>query len=223
MKKARLAAGLGVVVFALGSSVAHAALIVDNGNPSLSNPAGSNLSDTQQAQDFYLASNTSLTSVRFWTLELSSLDYLNSIFWEIRTNASGTPGNTVVASGTANPTRTAATAISVGGTNYNQTQNDFNVNVNNLASGFYWLTLHNGAPNANTFTDFYWSAADTNATVFSGQEMGLSPATSWYTNDQELAFQLYGTSSAVPEPGTLGLVGLALLTTGLIRKASPQD
>ena len=223
MNKARLAAGLGVVVFALGSSSAHAALLVDNGIPSLSNPVGSNLSDTQQGQDFYLASTTSLTSVRFWTLEMSSLDYLNSIFWEIRTNASGTPGNTVIASGTANPTRTATTAISVGGTNFNQNQNDFNVNVNNLASGFYWLTLHNGALSSNTFTDFYWSAADANATAHAGQEMGLNPATSWYTNDQELAFQLYGTSTATPEPGTLGLVGLSLVAAGLIRRTNRQD
>ena len=151
-------------------------------------------------------------------LELSSLDYLNSIFWEIRGNNSGVPGNTLVASGTVAPTRATAGTVSLGGTNFNQFQNDFTVNVNNLASGFYWLTLHNGGINATTFTDFYWSAADTNTTAYLGQEMGLNPLTSWTTNEQELAFQIYGTSVSTPEPATFGLAGFALVLVGLTRK-----
>lgn len=225
MKKSRLAAGLGLAVLTFGSfTPAHAALIVDNGVPTVTNPTGSNLSDTQQAQDFLLSSISSISSIRFWTLELSSADYLNSIFWEIRNNNSGVPGNNVVASGMSSPTRTTAGAIAVAGTNYNQFQNDLTVNVNNLSAGFYWLTLHNGAITSTAQTDYYWSAADANTTAFLGQEKGLNPVTSWSTNEQELAFQLYGTSSAAtPEPATFALGGIALVLMGLSRRTNSLD
>ena len=203
-----------VALLCLGGA-AHASLIFDNGGPSTLNPGASNLSDTQQAQDFLLTSITSLTSVRFWSLEVSSGDFLGSVLWEIRTNRLGVPGSTVVASGTAAPTRTAAgTTLGL-----NQFQNDFNISVNNLAAGTYWLTIHNGPLSSNAFTDFYWSWADPNATAFAGQEFALNPAgTAWTTNDSEAAFQIFGTSSSTPEPGSLILAGVALLTIGLIRK-----
>ena len=222
MKKSRLAAGLGLFVLALSSfTPAHAALIVDNGIPGVINPSGSNLSDTQQAQDFLLSSITSITSIRFWTLELSSTDYLNSIFWEIRNNSSGVPGTGVMAFGTSSSMRTASGTVSIAGTNYNQFQNDLTVNVNNLSAGFYWLTLHNGAITSTSFTDYYWSASDANNTAFLGQEKGLNPLTSWSSNEQELAFQLYGTSSAsTPEPATFGLGGIALIMIGLSRRTN---
>ena len=225
MKKSRLVAGLGLALLALGSfTPAHAALIVDNGIPSTVNPTGSNLSDTQQAQDFLLASITSLTNIRFWSLELSSADYMNSIFWEIRSNASGVPGANVIASGTSSPTRTTAGTVAAPGANYNQFQNDLSVNVTSLAAGAYWLTLHNGAITANTFTDFYWSGADANSTAFSGQERGLNPLTAWSTNEQELAFQLYGTASAAtPEPATFACGGIALILIGLARLTKSKD
>ena len=225
MKKSRLVAGLGLALLALGSfTPAHAALIVDNGIPSTVNPTGSNLSDTQQAQDFLLASITSLTNIRFWSLELSSADYLSSIFWEIRSNAAGVPGTNVVASGTSSPTRTTAGTVAAPGANYNQFQNDLSVNVTSLAAGAYWLTLHNGAITANNFTDFYWSGADANSTAFSGQERGLNPLTAWSTNEQELAFQLYGTASAAtPEPATFACGGVALILIGLARLTKSKD
>ena len=225
MKKSRLVAGLGLALLALGSfTPAHAALIVDNGIPSTVNPTGSNLSDTQQAQDFLLASITSLTNIRFWSLELSSADYLSSIFWEIRSNAAGVPGTNVVASGTSSPTRTTAGTVAAPGANYNQFQNDLSVNVTSLAAGAYWLTLHNGAITANNFTDFYWSGADANSTAFLGQERGLKPLTDWSTNEQELAFQLSGTASAAtPEPATFACGGVALILIGLARLTKSKD
>ena len=216
-----LAMRIGLAVAICFSGAAQAALVWDNGAPSATNLGGSNMSDTKQAQDFILTGSTNLTGVRFWNLELVSTDYIGSIFYQIFTNAAGIPSNTVVASGTATPTRVAAGAAnSVLG--YSPFQNDFAITAS-LAAGTYWLSLHNGALSSVAFTDFYWTWTDigvaNNTGTILGQEMGLDPVTGWTTNDQEMAFNIFGDAgAAVPEPATFAVAAAGLLVVGLLRK-----
>ncbi len=217
-----LAMRIGLAVVFCFSGAAQAALIWDNGAPSATNLGGSNMSDTKQAQDFILTSATTLSGVRFWNLELIPADYVGSIFYQIFTNAAGIPSNTVVASGTVVPTRVAAGAAnSVLG--YSPFQNDFAITAN-LAAGTYWLSLHNGALGSTAFTDFYWTWTDTgvanNTGTNLGREMGLDPVTGWTTNDQEMAFNIFGDAGGptVPEPATFAFAAAGLIAVGLLRK-----
>lgn len=210
---------LALVVCTLQTSSAMAITLWDNGGPSatLANQGGSNLSDTQQAQDFTLTSTSSLTSVTFWSLEASAADYTGSVFYQITNNTAGAPGTTVFGSGSATPARTAAGTV----LGLNQFQNAFSLAVNNLAAGTYWITLHNGPLATTTFTDFYWAWADlngTNSPTTRGQEFLLNPpGTVWTTNDQEHAFNITGVS-VIPEPSVWLLAGAGLAALALRRR-----
>ncbi len=216
-----LAMRIGLVAVFCFSGAAQAALIWDNGAPSATNLGGSNMSDTKQAQDFVLASATNLTSIRFWNLELVPADFVGTIFYQIFTNSAGIPSNTLVASGTVVPTRVAAGAAnSVLG--YSPFQNDLAISAS-LGAGTYWLSLHNGALGSVAFTDFYWTWTDigvaNNTGTNLGQEMGLNPVTGWTTNDQEMAFNIFGDAGApVPEPATFVVAAAGLFVVGLLRK-----
>ena len=186
----------------------------NNGGPAgvAANQGGSAMSDTRQAQDFTFATASNISAIAFWSLESSVADYAGSITFQILNNLSGAPGATVVSSGSAIPTRTAAGTV----LGFNQFKNDFAVSILNVPAGTYWLALHNGPLSATAFTDFYWSWADPNATNIPtnrGREFSLAPlGVSWTTNDQEHAFNIM--ASVVPEPGTwafalAGLAGLA--------------
>ena len=214
----RLFLAIGAMVLALQFSPAvSAGIIYDNGGPAVILPGGSQMSDTYQGQDFIVSSATNLTSVTFWSLEGVPADFTGSIFYQIVNDAAGSPGLTVLDSGTrtgAGLTRTAAgTALG-----FTQFQNDFAVSALGVTPGTYWLLLHNGPLGTTAFSDFYWSWADLNGTntpTNRGQEKGLAPVTGWTTTDAEAAFNVSGTlvSSGVPEPGTIGLsvAGLGLL------------
>lgn len=210
---------LCVALCALQTSAVMALTVWDNGGPTvvLADQGGSNMSEFQQAEDFTLSTASNLTSMTFWSLEASALDYSGSIFYEITSNVAGAPGATVFGSGTATTTRTAA-GTSAGLTQY---KNDFSLSVNNLAAGTYWITLHNGALSSPGFTDFYWSFADltpTNTPTLRGKELALPPmvATPWSTNDREHAFLLGGELvPEVPEPETWLLFGTGLTALAL--------
>ena len=211
MARGILAAAAAVVLAAQFTGTAHAGVLWDNGGPATTNLGGSQMSDTIQAEDFQLSGQYTLTGITFWNLQGVPADYTGSIFWQILSDAAGTPG-AVVDSGTATPTRSAAGSM----LGLSQFQNDFAVSTF-LTAGTYWLALHNGPLSATSFTDFYWTWTDLNATntgTNRGQEFGLDPlATSFTTNDQEHAFSISG--SGVPEPGTVslaifGIAGFAL-------------
>jgi PEP-CTERM motif len=210
---------LFVVSCLLQAGSAMAVTLWNNGAPAVASPGGSNLSDTQQAQDFTLTSASSLTAVTFWSLEAAASDYVGSIFYQITNNQGGAPGTTVINFGTVTPTRTAA-GVSAG---FNQFQNDFVLPAVNLAAGTYWLTLHNGPLTTTAPLDFYWSWSDLNAIntpTARGREFLLNPLdTQWRTNDQEHAFFITGTA-AIPEPTTWLLTGLGVATLAWRRRRS---
>lgn len=204
---------VSALALALHAGSALAVVLWDNGGPAVTDPGGSVMSDTNQAQDFTLLSTSDLTAVRFWSLELIPADYDGSIDYQIVNDAAGAPGSTVLGSGTATPTRIAAGSV----LGYTQFQNDFSIAVSGLLAGTYWIELHNGPLSNDSFTDFYWSWADldaTNTPTTRGREDYLLDPVAWTTNDREHAFAIFGDpASSAPEPATLALtgVGLALL------------
>jgi hypothetical protein len=157
-------------------------------------------------------------------MESSIDDYSRSIFWEIRDDTSSSPGATVLGSGTANPTRTAAGAA----LGLSVFQNDFAIAVNNLAADVYWLVLHNGPLSNTAFTDYYWAWTDVggaNLGTASGVERSLDPLDpGWTTNGQEHAFLISADDVApVPEPGALSLVLAGLAALRLARRRAEKD
>jgi hypothetical protein len=215
----------GVIALALqcGGAAYASVVLWDNGGPAVVNEGGSNMSDTFQAEDFELAVLSNLTGVRFWNLQGTANDYAGSIFYQIVTNAGGSPSNTVVGSGLVTPTRVAAGSM----LGLSQFQNDFSISLSNVAAGTYWLELHNGPLSATTFSDFYWTWTDLNGVntlTNRGRERALDPpSAAWTTNDQEHAFLIAGdavTETPVPEPATLLLTasGIAAVVRRRQRK-----
>ena len=199
-------------------SPAYAGVVWDNGVPASVTTGGSEMSDTLQAEDFRLTGTTNLTGIEFWNLQASSADYTGSIFWEILGNGGTLPNSTVYGSGTATPTQTAAGTV----LGYNQYDDKFTISVSGLAAGTYWLALHNGALTSTAYTDFYWTWAElgggSNGGTSAGAEQQLSPLAGFSTNDDEHAFNLTGTVSPAPEPGTIGMMLGALGGLTLLRR-----
>lgn len=200
-----LAAALALALL-FGAGPASATLVWNNG--SFDSVGGSDLSESAQAEDFSLAATTNLTSLRFWSMELSPAAFLGSIVWEIFSNVAGAVGGSV-ASGTANSVMRTAAGSAQG---YNVFQNDFNLSVGGLAAGTYWLSLHNGSMASTTFNDYYWATGADNVSN-RGRELYLpDPQFGWTANVFEHAFQLNGDAVGgdVPEPSSLLLAALAV-------------
>jgi hypothetical protein len=157
-----------VVLFALAVLSLQAGVVYDNGGPD--GVDGSEMTAWIQAEDFLLGAPTSLTNVSFWSME-ADVAYQGSIFWQIYSDDAGNPG-TVLFSGTATPTRTAAPEATAWGYPIGM-RNDFSVGPIALLGGTtYWLGLHNG-PLATTYRwDFYWATADANTTQTGRNELG---------------------------------------------------
>ena len=197
---------------------ANAAVVYNNGGPNQAD--ANNLGFLLQADDFILTAQTTITDVHFWSLEAQGA-YRNGIFWALAANASGSPG-AFLASGFQSTVTRSATAVNALG--FAEFQNDFLISPTLLASGTYWLVLHNGQrTNLGDPNDFYWETAANNATI-RGQESDDNGA-SWSTNFNEHAFFLTGNGpTVVPEPATVlifatGLAGLL----GMRRKGTRKN
>jgi hypothetical protein len=195
----------------LGVGAAHASIIYDNGGPNQVN--GNEMTQWIQAEDFTLATTTTITDVHFWTGE--SLDFggfTGSIQYAFYADAAGSPG--------------AQLTTFVAGTNLTR------LATGNLVAGFlpefaysfdiapfvatggttYWLGLHNGPLTNNGRAEVYWETTASNTTT-PGHECDLQFDECWFNNGNEHAYNL--TAGAVPEPATLALVGLALAGLGV--------
>ncbi|MGZ3184078.1 MAG: choice-of-anchor R domain-containing protein [Telluria sp.] len=177
-------------------------LVYDNGLPD--HQSGNNLGFAWQAEDFSVGTAATVGRIRFWTLEAPGA-YRGRISWEIRADAGGAPGSTVLGQGT-NPfvDRLAQGAV----LGLGEYRNAFDLNIPlDLQPGTYWLVLHNGSPNElNDPNEFLWETTAPNGTV---RGMESFDGTHYSSNFNEHAFAI----TAVPEPlpATTLALGLGVL------------
>jgi hypothetical protein len=213
-----LSAGLAVAY------PAQAAVIFDNGAPDLVNAF---FSDTmadhpfagnpfQVADDFSFASAHSLTDVHwFGAYAFENTPGLDSFLIRIFPDDGGVPAADPIhefAVGDGDRTDTGLiVAIAFNLYSYSAL-----LPQTPLDPGTYWLSIVNDLADADD--DWYWATSNDNAGNGRNRMADDDP---WSPLDAELAFALTG-DAAIPEPGTLALVGAAL--AGLIlrqRRARP--
>jgi hypothetical protein len=170
---------------------------------------------------FVLSSNATIQSVDIALWEFPG-DSLTSVDWQILANNGANPlSGTVLESGTAFPVSTFIENNSFSGSSYPIYDASFSIAPLALSGGTtYWLTLQNAVvPNGDPI---YWDQSDGPSTFyhntlgyFPGPPGGYSCGGICTGSE---SFRLYGPTSGVPEPGTLLLLGGALIALAGIRR-----
>lgn len=194
-----------------GSRAASAQVLYSN----LPNQAdGYEMTRWIEAEDFTIGSATTLTGIRFWSIEQDAASYQGSISYNIYANsASNTPGAVLFTGNTSAVTRTP-TGLSVLG--FAEMVNEFAVSLP-LGAGTYWLGLHNGPFSTDTNLGFWWETADANGTRGAMNDMAPFDGSFFATDDPDahLAFVLNpaadGAANAAPEPATCVLLAAGVL------------
>ncbi len=210
------------VLTLLPFSIASGATLFNNG--SFNSLDGNGMGDALQGEDFVLSSTSNLTAIRFWTLEAQGA-YLGSLTWSINSDNSNEPGASLAGSTLSPTTSSVGSALGL-----NIVQYDFNIAVNNLSAGTYWLVLHDGANIDVDFQDMYWAHTDLNVTntgTARGLEQNLPGGVTWNATDQEHAFVVFGDpvrdpGPEIPEPATVVLVSAGLAAICLTRRSSSR-
>ena len=196
--------------------LSFAAQVYNNGLPD--QVSGTQMSEVVVAEDFTLTALTTISNIRFWSIQFAPTDYLGSVYWAVYSIASGAPG-AVLFGNTAVTTTASATGLSTG---FGYAEYVFDVDVADFAigAGTYWLGLHNGPSASTVASEMLWS---TTASMIGSESMYFDSTFGWVGAGTNLAFALDGTGvvvppPGVPEPGTLALVGLAVLAARVARR-----
>jgi hypothetical protein len=186
------------LMVALAAITSNADLLYDNGGPNLAN--GNLMTVFVQAEDFELAGTASIDHIRFWTIEDG--DWSGGLQWWIFDDGAGIPGSIVSSGEAANVSRIATGNTALG--LYTEFVWEFDMTPTSLVGcTIYYLGLSSAGS-----TDMYWETTDNGPTPF-GWESFNAKFNNWFSNDQEHAFELYGT---VPEPaGYVALLGFLCL------------
>ena len=166
---------------------------------------------------------------RAWSVDAVKITGITQAEWEIRAGMSPGNGGTIVASGIAAATQTAlgVVATSLGYAEYTIQVTGLSVS---LGPGTYWLSVSPlvGADPTNQFGGVYESYnIGTNGANAVGTPTGAmpdalfnTPTNSFQRTFTGLAMGVAGSVGAVPEPGSLALLGLGAF--GLILRAGAR-
>lgn len=192
-----------VLILAFGSFAFGDVLFADgsdrgSGEVFLSSPGASS-----QQFDLSVGSILESMTISAW----SSGGGPSTLSWTISTNPPG--GGGILDSGSS-----AATNVFnfVSGTGFNVYNTTASLPDIDLAAGDYWLTLT--SPSAPTS---YWGTTNPTGPTLGTQTSG--DGVTWTGDSANLVLELDG-AAAVPEPGTLGLLGLSLAGLGFLRRRS---
>ena len=215
----------GMAALALAAAqLSFAAPVFDNGSPD--QVYGTQMSEFLVAEDFSLTASTTISNIRFWSIQEFAADYLGSVYWAVYSDTGGVPdvilfGNTTVT------TTAVATGLSTG-FGYDEYAFDVDVVDFTLGAGSYWLGLHNGPSTLIAPREMLWA---TTASTIGSESMYFDSTSGWVGSGNYLAFALDGPGvvvppppppppppTGVPEPATLALVGLALMAARVARR-----
>ncbi len=196
---------------------AFCGLIFANGTPQLT-PFSPEITVAEQAAKFTISSSATITSIDFWSYELSPPfgGYAGSISWSIYAPdaITGEPSNTVIGATSVTPSRQALGSFTLAGFDGVLYLNSFSVNSVQLPAADYLLGLKNGPASLTSFNGFLWAEVGPPGPLTKGSF--TQNASKWVSADLGLAFQIDGTAlQPTAEPGTIALVAAGLLTIAI--------
>lgn len=198
------------------------AQIFANGTPDQTQADARSISSFRSADDFNLASASSISSIRFWMLATDQ-SFAGILSYAFYNDAAGAIGAVVSTGSVSNIVPQYLSHVP--GFIYDTYLVDINLpSALNLAAGNYWLELHDGATlTTNNNADVYWSIA---AGVTGNARQSVAPTIPTNPTTNALAFSLYGEvgppSTTVPEPSTVALSFAGLVALGLTRLRKRQ-
>ena len=200
---------VGVALCLLAGMPASASTIYSNG-PINGAIDAFNITTDSVANSFTVLSPSTVASATFGAW-LFSGDTMVSVDWQI-TNAP--LGGTVLGSGTGNVANTPF--LVPNSYNYDVYSEAFSISPLALGVGTYWFQLQNATTTSLGIA--FWDENDGPSAAVSSSLGDLSLLDSSYpgTGTHSESFQL--DSAAVPEPGTIALLGCGIVFVGLLRR-----